>query len=77
MWPIRSIIRPLRTAPTVNPAKKLLSTRPAKVVSKPSSATRREMKVPKNPFASWTPLVAMMRVPICACIDPLDRIGLS
>jgi hypothetical protein len=35
------------------------------------------MKVPKNPLASWTPLVAMMRVPICACIDPLDRIGLS
>jgi hypothetical protein len=35
------------------------------------------MKVPKNPFASWTPLVAMMRVRICVCIDPLDRIGFS
>jgi hypothetical protein len=28
----------------------------------------------KKPLASWMPLVAMISVPICARIDPLDRI---
>jgi hypothetical protein len=29
----------------------------------------------RNPLASWTPLAAMISVPICARIDPLDPIG--
>ena len=45
------------------------------VASKLSIATRKEIKVLKKPLASWTPLVAMISVPICARIDPLDRIG--
>jgi hypothetical protein len=36
------------------------------VAWKPSCATRNEMNVPKNPLASWTQLVAMIRVPIWA-----------
>jgi hypothetical protein len=31
--------------------------------------------VPKKPLASWMTLVAMISVPICARIDPLDGIG--
>ena len=45
------------------------------VASKFSTATRKEIKVLKKPLASWTPLVAMISVPICARIDPFDRIG--
>src|SRR5271166_418820 len=37
---------------------------------KSSIVTRREMKVPKNPLASWMRLVAMISVPSCAPIDP-------
>jgi hypothetical protein len=36
------------------------------VASKLSIATRKEIKVLKKPLASWTPLVAMISVPICA-----------
>jgi hypothetical protein len=36
---------------------------------------RKEIEVLKKPLASWTPLVAMISVPICARIDPLDPIG--
>jgi hypothetical protein len=38
-------------------------------------ATRKEIEVLKKPLASWTPLVAMISVPICGRIDPFDRIG--
>jgi len=38
------------------------------VASKLSIATRKEIKVLKKPLASWTPLVAMISVPICARI---------
>jgi hypothetical protein len=31
--------------------------------------------VDRKPLASWTPLVAMISVPICARIDPLDPTG--
>ena len=40
------------------------------VAPKSSIATRREMKVPKKPLASWIRLVAMISVPICAHINP-------
>jgi hypothetical protein len=46
------------------------------VAPKSSFITRKEMKVPKKPLASWTTLVAMTSVPICARIDPVGRIGL-
>src|SRR5580693_3480098 len=42
---------------------------------KSSIATRKEIKVPKKPLASWTRLVAMISVVICARIPPLDGIG--
>src|SRR5580693_2340545 len=45
------------------------------VEPKSSIATRREIKVPKKPLASWTRLVAMISVVICARIRPLDCIG--
>ena len=76
MCPIRSMIPPQPNAPSVKPAKKLLSTRPAMVAPKSSIATRKEMKVPKKPLASWMKLVAMTSVPICARIDPLGPIAL-
>jgi hypothetical protein len=50
--------------------------RPAMIAPKSSIATRKEMKVPKKPLASWMALVAMTSVPICARIDPLGRIAL-
>jgi hypothetical protein len=37
-------------------------------------ATRKENEVLKKPLASWTPLVAMISVPICARSDPLEPI---
>src|SRR6516165_7212129 len=42
---------------------------------KSSIATRKEIKVPKKPLASWIRLVAMISVVICARIRPLDCIG--
>ena len=42
---------------------------------KSSIATRKEMKVPKKPLASWMILVARIRVPICISSD-FDRISL-
>jgi hypothetical protein len=47
------------------------------VASKHSIATRKEIKVLKKPLASWTQLVAMISVPICARVDPLDPHRLS
>src|SRR6516164_2897154 len=41
---------------------------------KSSIATRKEMKVPKKPLASWMMLVARIRIPICARSD-FDRIS--
>jgi hypothetical protein len=72
MCPIRSMILPLRNAPSVKPPKKALSTRPD--ASKFSIATRNEINVPKKPLASCTTLVAMTSIPICVRIDPLSGI---
>jgi len=33
--------------------------------------------VPKKPLASWIALVAMISVPICACIESLDANGIT
>jgi hypothetical protein len=44
------------------------------VGSKSSIATRKEMKVPKKPLASWMMLVARIRIPTCARSD-FDRIS--
>jgi hypothetical protein len=46
------------------------------VAPKLSFATRKEMKVPKKPLASWMALVAMTSIPICVRIDPSGRIAL-
>jgi hypothetical protein len=37
-------------------------------------ATRKDMKVPKNPLASWMILVASISTPTCARSD-FDRMG--
>ena len=42
---------------------------------KSSLATLKEIKVPKKPLASWTRLVAMISVVICARFCPFDCIG--
>ena len=42
---------------------------------KSAIATRKEINVPKKPFASWTRLVAMISIVICARIRPFDCIG--